>query len=660
MQAAMDTKRHLITAFAWLLVCSAAAREETQLQSMSIDDLMKMTVTSATKREQSLDSTAEAITVITQDDIQRSGARTLVDALRLVPGLQIGRYTQNYYGVTARGFNSPNFDGSNGNKLLVLMDGRSLYMPYTSSVYWEIEDTLLEDIDRIEVIRGPGGSLYGANAVNGVINIITKIANATQGGLVVSSAGTLQRDRLAVRYGWKEGDHAAFRVFGKVGNDNGSVDLSGSQVGDKKNLHEVGFRGDIDLNTRGSLMVQGAFNSFRINEAISQPSLSDPFSFFANNPDVIQTGDLLGLWTLDGINGEKTKLQVYYDLLNYPFTNATGISNTFDVDFLHQLAPAKIGNVIVGAGYRYMINDSVPGPTQQLMPKTRHDTIYSLLAQDQIPIGCRDTFTAGFKLEHNDYTGYEFEPSVRFLHKLDSNHALWGAISRAIRTPSQTESSDVVVTSVDPPDAQNPLPTAHTSFGNPNLTSERLIAYELGCRIKTSDRFSLDLAAFEDKYSNLIYSVAGAPFNGVEFGVPVTVSPTSLQNGETGDVLGAELLARCKLSNRSFATLGATYVAPKSFSQGSTIETPRYQYFGRLSQDMLKDLKLDVIYYWYGSVDDVNQAATSKLDAHLAWNVRPGVELSAGGQDLLFKRAIQFPGGSAIPRSAYVQLSARF
>ena len=659
--------RGLTAASTALIIAGSALGQQPDpgnLGNMSIDDLMKIEVTSASKHAQPLDSAPAAITVITQDDIHRTGVRTVVEALRLVPGLQIGRYTQNYYAVTVRGFNNRNFDGSNGNKLLVLLDGRSLYMPYSSSVYWEVEDLLLENVDRIEVIRGPGGSLYGANAVNGVINIITKSAVATQGGLLVSSAGTLERDRVSLQYGWKASEHAAFRVFGKHGSDNESVNPDGSGVGDRKTINEIGFRGDIDSNKHGSLMIQGDYHRFGINEAISEPTLTDPYSEYSTAHDTITTSDLLALWTFDGKGGGQTKIQSYYDRLEYPFTDASGTSNTWDVDIQHQFPPSKIGNLTLGTGYRYMINDSAPGTTQQLDPLTRRDTIYSFFGQDQIPVGRRGNLTLGLKLEHNTYTGFEFQPSVRYLHQIDDSRTVWGAISRAVRTPSQSELSDKLVTWDDPPANPGDPPTAYTSFGNGDLRSEHLLAYELGYRLRRSDRFSVDLTGFYDVYTDLVYGVEGDPYGdpygGTLFGNPVSVSPTFLRNGEKGNVYGGEVEARWKLDAKSFLTLGTSYIQQNNFSKGTTIVSPKYQAFGRLSHDFRQNLKADAMFYWYDSVPDVGQPSYSKLDVHVSWKPDKNLELSAGGQDLLFGRAVQSFGGNSIPRSAYLQLTWHF
>lgn len=645
-----------------LATCAYGQKDNSQdLSNMSIEDLMKIKVTSASKKTQPLDSAPVAISVITQDDIHRSGARTIVEALRLIPGVEIGRYTQNYYAVTVRGFNNPNFDGSNGNKLLVLIDGRSIYMPYTSTVYWEIEDLPLDDIDRIEVIHGPGGSLYGANAVNGVINIITKNAKQTTGGLLVSSAGTLEKDRILAQYGWSIGEHAAFRIYGKHGNDNSSLNLDGSSAGDTKVLNESGFRGDIDVPNKGSLMLQGAYHTFGIKEDVEAPLLTDPFFQDFSNKDTITTKDVVAKWTTAEKGGGQTSAQAHYDFLNYPYTNASATSSTWDLDVQRQLPTMKNQSVILGAGYRYMINDSQPGITQTLNPLTRRDSIFSLFGQDEVAVNERDRLTLGMKLEHNTFTGYEWQPSVRYLHKVDDSHTVWGSISRAVRTPSQTELADMLVTSVDAPVNPGDNPTAHMSFGNPNLKSEHLLAYELGYRLHSSDTFSLDLATYYDRYSDLIYSVDGAPFTGTEFGTTVNVDPTLLKNGETGSVYGGELEARWKLRDRTLVTSGFSATRQNRFSQGTTLLTPKYQGFVRISKDFPSDVKADAMVYWYDSIPEIDQKSYTKLDLHLSWRpVGGNTEFSLGAQDLLFARSVQFTSSLAIPRSAYLQLTSHF
>ncbi|MBS1718042.1 MAG: TonB-dependent receptor plug domain-containing protein [Armatimonadetes bacterium] len=625
---------------------------------MSIEELMKIEVTSASKKTQPLNTAPAAITVITHDDIKRSGARSLAEALRLVPGIQIARTTQNYYAITARGFNNANFDGSFGNKLLVLIDGRSIYIPYTSTVYWEVADLLLEDVDRIEVIRGPGGSLYGANAVNGVINIITRSAAATQGGLLIGSAGTLELEREAFRYGWKQGD-AAFRIFGKHGNDGDSRLDDGSRAGDGRNLNELGFRSDISDSKHGSLMFQGNYGRFGINESDVTPILTPPYQSIDAVKDMITASSLVGRWQLDDKAGGQTAIQAYYDLLDYPYTNSGSKTTTWDLDFQRQFPQSKFGSLIVGMGYRFVDNDSMQEPTQELLPPRRRDTTFSLFAQNQSTVNKVDTLTLGLKVEHNTYTGFEYQPSVRYFHPVDASHSWWGAVSRAVRTPSQTELNDHLVTAVDPP-VNSGLPTAYESIGNPNLVSEHLIANEIGYRMQAGDRISLDVTAFYNIYTDLIYMVQGDPYTSIEFGTPVTVIPTYLRNGEHGNVFGGELETKLKLNRRSRLTFGYSYLCQDHFSKDTSIDSPRHQAFLRFSNDFHHKLKLDAMLYWYGDIPSLGVTSYEKLDVHLSWKPDEFTEASLGGQDLLHRQSLQFANSYAIPRSIYFQLSRRF
>ncbi len=642
----------------------AGAQEKPQgdISNMSIDDLMKIKVTSASKRSQTLVSTASAITVITQEDIHRSGVRNLAEAMRLAPGVQVQELSGHYYAITIRGFDNPNFDGSYGNKLLVLIDGRAIYSPYASTVYWEVEDLILEDIDRIEIIRGPGGSLYGANAVNGVINIITKSAAQTVGGLAVGSLGSLEKDRMTFRYGLKTGSNSAFRFFGKVGTDGASMTADGSSAHDGGSLGEIGFRGDMDDVARGSLMIQGAYNRFGIYENQVNPILTPPFSQVATAKDVITTSNLLGRWSSKESGGEQTTAQIYYDLLAYPYSNASSTGTTWDLDVQRQFPTTGGRNLIVGGGYRYEINNSSMGsyPYQELLPAVRHDTIYNLFIQSEQPVGPKGRFTFGAKLEHNTFTGLEFEPNARYLYQIGDSQALWAAVSRAVRTPSQAELNDHVLTGASPPGQPGGLPTAFVSFGNPALTSEKLISNEIGYRRRVSHLASLDVDAFYNIYTDLIHGVPGAPYMGNQFGVPVLIMPTTLEGGERGNVYGLELQTNWNLGPGSQLSAGYSFVQQDHFTSGTMIDAPVHQVNVRLSHDFSKDLKFDGLLYWYSAVPNLDASAYTKLDLRIAKKLTNDLEFSIAGHDLLSPRQATFSGYFDVPRSIDFKLTSRF
>jgi iron complex outermembrane receptor protein len=630
------------------------------LTDLSLEDLMNIKVTSATKMSQSLFDVASAISVITQNDIHRSGVRNIAEALRLAPGVQVQELSGHFYAITIRGFNNPNYDGSYGNKLLVLIDGRTLYSPYTSTTYWEVEDLILEDIDRIEVIRGPGGTLYGANAVNGVVNIVTKSAEETVGSLAVSSIGTFDKDRFAFRYGWKPNKAAAVRFFGKIGTDGRSLLKDGSSYHDGGSFSEMGFRADFADVAKGSLMVQGEYNRFGIYEDLINPILTAPYFEHAINKDQITTSHVLANWKSPEVAGKQTEIQAYYDLLDYPYSTNSSVGTTWDLTYQQKKLDSKGGSTIFGAGYRYELNNSTPSLYQSLDPLSRRDTIANVFAQREMPIGTSAKLIFGAKLEHNTFTGFEFQPNVRYLQNIDDSHVFWGSVSRAVRTPSQSELNEHSIKNVEPPAGPGALPTAYINFGNNSLTSEILIANELGYRVKASESLSFDMGAFYNMYSNLTYMVDGTPYEDVQFGIPVIVVPQLLKSGEKGNTYGLEVVSRKKLSANTHLTLSYSFVGQDHFSHGSDIDAPKHQFSARISHSLPKNLELDAMAFHYSAVPGLSGQEYTKLDASVSWKPTKDFELSLIGHDLLKPRQFSVDTYSYIPRSIDLRLSYHF
>jgi iron complex outermembrane receptor protein len=630
----------------------------TDYGNMSIEDLMNVKVTSASKKSQPLDSAPCAITVITQDDIHRSGAVSLPEALRLAPGVQVQQLTAHYYAITIRGFDNPNIDGSFGNKILVLIDGRTIYSPYASTVYWEVEDLVLEDVDRIEVIRGPGGSLYGANAVNGVINIITKSASQTQGLLAVGSLGSLYKDRLTVQYGWKATPDAAFRVYGKLGTDGNSELPGGASAMDGGSLGEAGFRGDLNNVGHGSLMVQGAFHEFGIYENQTYSSLTPPYSNQSNQKDVITAAHLLSRWDSNEKSGAQTTAQAYFDLLDYPYSIEGSNGTTWDLDVQRRMPFSKGRELIVGGGYRYERNATSTTNDDIVIPQTRRDTIYNMFAHYEMPTDSRGRLTLGAKLEHNTFCGTEFEPDVRYLYRLSDAQTLWAAVSRVVRTPSQSELNGEFLSNADAPARPGALPTAYVTFGSPALGAEVLVAGELGYRVRATRTLSFDFAGYYNSYSSLIYTAQGATYTGDPYGTPAIVVPSYLKSGERGDTFGFELESRWNPGPRTQVTAGYSVIGQSRFSEGSSIDAPTHQVNARLSYDFSRNLKADAMLYWYSAVPDLGAMGYAKLDLQVLWNIARHLELSVAGYNLLNNRYSTFPVyGFEIPRSAVLKLT---
>src|SRR5437588_2583260 len=431
--------RILLAAFlAAVLAGSTVAqtsRSVRDVTAVSLEDLWNMQVTSVSKRTQKVADAAAAIFVITQADIRRSGATSIPEALRLVPGLEVARIDQNKWAIGSRGFNG-RFD----NKLLVLIDGRSVYTPLFSGVYWNVQDVMLEDVDRIEVIRGPGATLWGANAVDGVINVITKPAQATQGGLVTAEGGTEERTAESVRYGGKLGNSAFYRIYSKYFEWEPSIDATGKAAHDGWNAVRAGFRVDTKSSGPNALTVQGDLYDSDYKETLTIPSLNPPYSsMFANDGDYAG-GNLLGRWN-HSFSRSSTTLQVYFDRTNVLDNSLfTDHESVYDIDFQHDIHVGESQELVWGMGYRSIQDSNGSSFTVSLQPNHSSLNQFSSFLQDEVSFFDRRLrVTLGSKFEHNDFTGFEFQPNVRVLANIGKNQSDWAATSRAVRTPALTE-----------------------------------------------------------------------------------------------------------------------------------------------------------------------------------------------------------------------------
>ncbi len=639
------------------------------LTDLNLDDLSKMQVTTASKKAQSLNAVAAAIFVVTAEDIKRTGAKNVPEALRMVPGVQVSRLGGQTYAVSVRGFNS-----YNSNKLLVLVDGRTIYSPYISGTYWEVTDMLMENIERIEVIRGPGGSLWGANAVDGIINIITKHSKDTQGGLFITSAGSLESNRLAFRYGGKIGD-GTYRVDGKAGVNKDAQLSDGARAGDGENLSELGFRADFDEKSKGRFMFQGSENRFGLYEQTSAALPVAPYSTFFGGMEMITASHILGRWEHDEAHGAQTAVQVYYNMLDYPFSYQGLSGYTWDLDIQHQMAEMKNQSITLGVGARYEINNTWKGIAGWLYPADQRDTILSAFGQDEITINPKNHVTLGLKYEHNSVTGSEFQPNARYAYTPDENHTIWASVARAVRKPGQFDEGQVDVLSAAPPATQGGLPTASVFYGNQGLTSEKLIANEIGYRTKPMEHVLVDVAAYYNIYDNLLYYAGGTPFTGTILGgdtgstYPLNgqqyeITPTYTYNGDKGHTYGLEWATHYNPSKLFHATLGYTYMNWDGFALGTTMFTPKNSVDLHLSWDLPHELKFDTMAHWYDAIFDEGVSAYVKLDANLSWKPTTAYEVSVGGNDLLSNRHREGTGifwpTAEIPRSYYAKVTLHF
>ncbi|HWF20292.1 MAG TPA: TonB-dependent receptor, partial [Verrucomicrobiae bacterium] len=496
-------------------------------KKLSLEQLMNLDVTSVSRAPEPFAQAPAAIEVITSDEIRRSGATSIPEALRLADNLEVAQINSHDWAISARGFNS-----GLGNKLLVMIDGRTVYSPLYSGVFWNVQDYLLEDLDRIEVVSGPGGTLWGANAVNGVINIITKSAKDTQGLYIESGGGvpgttggvadarSEPRDFTGIRYGGTLASNVYFRIYGKAFQRGNEDYPNGSPANDRWEMAQGGFRMDAEASSSDNFTLQGD---------IYGSDLRIPAGGLANQSG----GNLLGRWSHVISENEDMSLQLYYDRTHlYDPISGFGTTQivtddlgTYDMDFQYRLQAGERNQVTWGLGYRFTHDVVSESTILQFLPPVLDRHLYSSFVQDEIKLTDHLFFTMGTKLEHNDYTGFEIEPSGRLQWNVTSNHMLWSAVSRAVRTPSRVD-ADIR--------ENNPVPLITFLRGTPGFESEALIAYELGYRSQITPKFSTSLSTYYNDYTDL-RSVEITP------GGLLGVVPLHYANDMEGHTYGMEL-----------------------------------------------------------------------------------------------------------------------
>jgi iron complex outermembrane receptor protein len=651
--AARVVGRTVLASFMTVFLAANGAAQSQQsvpdVTALSMEDLMNIQVTSVSKRTQKVADAAAAIFVITQEDLRRSGATSIPEALRLVPGLEVARIDENKWAIGSRGFNG-RFD----NKLLVLIDGRSVYTPLSSGVYWNVQDVMLEDIDRIEVIRGPGATLWGANAVNGVINIITKKAKATQGGVVTAGGGNEERGSVAARYGDKIGGDTSYRIYGKYFDWGPSQYANGGTANDGWEAQRGGFRADYTPAGSNSFTLQGDIYHSGYNETLTVPSFAAPYSSTFPNTGAYSGGNILGRWN-HATEDSSMSLQMYYDNTTLSDNSLfVDHQNLFDVDFQDGFHLGDSQQMVWGLGYRSIMDRNDPSFSVSLQPNQRTLNQFSAFLQDEISLVHSLRLTVGSKFEHNAFTGFEFQPNVRLLWTMTPNQSIWTAVSRAVRTPALTEEGLRLTSEIVPPGIpQNPtpFPALVTVYGSNNFQSEDLLAYELGYRVQVTNTLSTDVATFYNRYSNLRTAEPGAPF--LE-GNPVPtdlVVPFVAGNKMGGGTYGAELIADWKVTPKWRLVGSYSYlqmdIAKNSNSLDPTADlpngsNPRHQWYVRSSLDLPRHFDLDNTLRFVDHLPALNIPAYYSLDAHVGWRPVPRVQFSITGQDLLNNQHLEF------------------
>ncbi|MDJ0621784.1 MAG: TonB-dependent receptor [Desulfocapsaceae bacterium] len=650
-----------------MVVTGAVASDD--FLSMELSELMKVTVTSVSKKEQDIFDAAAAIYVITQKDIRRSGVTSIPEALRMAPGLQVARVASNKWAISSRGLG-----GQFSNKLLVLVDGRTVYTPGFSNTYWDAQNTLLEDVDRIEVIRGPGATLWGANAVNGVINIITKDSADTLGGLVTAGTGNKEEVISGFRYGGKVNSTTTGRVYIAY-NQRDSFDLlaDGSDANDDWNNLTAGFRLDGEVTGDNSWTLQGDLYSNQENQTVEPLFIATPpFAIRDQSELDAQGGNIKGNWEKQ-FTSSALKVQLYFDYVDRDEVYADQTYKTTDVDIQYDQELGTRQNLSFGAGYRYI--DVTVGETfvASNIPDRNYD-LFSAFVQDTIEV-VKDRFwlTLGTKWEHNEFTGHEFQPSGRVLWKPKDNHSLWASISRAVRTPSLAEVESDVILGFDPNLVFLGFSPYVTVSGSDDFDSEEVIAFEAGYRWLATPELSFDLALFYNDYEDLLDT---AP-------ISTTATPADLEfvNAGEGYSYGFELAANWQARQWLEFALSYSYFeldidsdSPiESSNLLSNTNAPKHQVSLRSSIDFAENWQANIWLRYVGELEQTSFLPASdpevddylECDLNIRWQATEDLEFMLVGQNLFDSEKLeyvaeQFTPATEVETSYYLKVLYRF
>jgi iron complex outermembrane recepter protein len=644
-----------------------AAAEVDQLGDLTLEDLLNLEVSSVSKKLEPIAETTAAVYVITSEDIRRSGHTSLPEALRLAPGVDVARGTSNGWSITIRGFN-----GQFANKLLVLIDGRSVYTPLFAGVFWELQDLPLSDIDRIEVIRGPGGTIWGANAVNGVINIITKRSEDTVGSSLTAGLGSEDRLVTSVRYGARSSDTLTWRVFGKQANRDSMIFKNHSAAGDEWRMGHAGFRADWQPGHRDRVSFQGT--SYRGDQGVMvavDDALNQALGIGTRRQEEVafglKGGDLRFGWTRTLAEDSSLEVAAYYDRNDrLSETHFEEHRATYDLAVQHRFGIANRHDVVWGGSYR-LSNDRIEStPNLRFFDERGQNVVYSAFAQDDIAlVPERVKLTLGSKVEWNDYTGWEIQPSVRALYAVAPDQQIWASVSRAARTPARINRDlDELLLAVVPagvlgcPGTFAVSPACHFSIrGSDDYESEVVVAYELGYRVRPLPDVSLDLATFVNDYENLLAfsSRPPDPFNAFA------------DNYSEGRAYGAEVALRWFASERLRLGMNHAYFKlqePTVTGSGDEEQTPRHKWRGWVSLDLPHGAQLDTSLAYVGRVPFGDGPVDSywRLDVSLGLQLSQHLGLRLTGQNLTQRRHAEFapvlfqPVIEQVERSAYAEL----
>jgi iron complex outermembrane receptor protein len=597
-------------------------------------------VFSASRNEQRVLDTAAAVFVISQQDIKRSGVTSVPEALRMAPGIQVAQVNSNTWAISSRGFNKVA-----SNKLLVMIDGRTVYHPVFSGTLWRTKDVMLEDIDRIEVIRGPGATMWGSNAVNGVINVITKKAGDTQGLLATAGGGTEERAFGSMRYGGKLNDNIDYRAYIKYNKRDNSKSAVGGDGNDEWENIRGGFKINTDLSSSDTVTLQGDIYDGNAGAYKTIVSPVAPTSPAGNVGQDFSGGNVLGKWTHILSSTAGYSLQLYFDQAEDRTTFSTiddsikSTVKTYDADFQNHFQLQPWQNLTWGLGLRFVTTEINNAVNFSFSPSNRDFMLYSGFVQDELTL-VPDTlkFIVGSKFEYNEYSGFEFQPNAKLIFTPDNKQTLWASVSRAVRIPNRLDHDlqSFYLSQAGPG-------VFVSGQGNRHFDSEQLIAYELGYRIQPIDSVLLDITAFYNDYEKLTSGEIGNPSIQTT-PTPHAVIPVFPDNKGTGETYGVELMAQWQAQKWWRLQGSYSYLQMQLHTRGSSTSvspdaaegnSPHHQFTIRSSMDVRDNIHLDTTVRYVDNLPNKNINSYTEMDIRLAWLPVKNLELSVVGQNLL-------------------------
>lgn len=664
----LNVARCLLAALCLQLTLSA---QSVDLTNATLEDLMNMQVTSVSRKEQSAFKAASSIYVITQDDIRHSGATNIPDLLRIVPGVDVARITANTWAISIRGFNY-RYSG----KVLVMIDGRSVYSPTFSGVFWDQQMVPLENIDRIEVIRGPGGTVWGANAMNGVINIITKSARDTQGGLMSAVAGNYDRAQGLVQYGGTAGN-GAYRVYSRYTDSADSPSIPGRRAVDDSHSSQAGFRSDWKLSDSDNLTVEGDWLGESEGQTIATMFYSQFPNIYTIDDQVrVSAQNAVGQWTHTFANGSDLSTQAYFDRFRR-FDQALNVVDTGDVELRYHFHIGRRHDIVSGFDYRASTLSYLDGYETAFRTPHRVEDLSSGFIQDEIALTDSLALSLGAKLEENSYTSFEYEPSLRIAWSPSSRHTLWASVSRAIEQPSWLYAqSQFDVASV-------PIPGPGFGIvqinGNQKLESPFVFDYEIGYRTQLSKKITLDATIFYSYYNHLFSIEPQSPYFDVAAAPGYLVIPSVFENLGNAKTYGAELSARWDVTTWWRISPGFSFLHAHIYEDAGSHDTtyapfamddsPMNQAQVRSEIRLPHRIEWDTSVYYVGCFTNPSLPGTvpayTRLDSRFGWHFGEHVDMSIAGQNLLSPRHLEFLDGlqvipTEVARAIVARIAWRF